>query len=208
MIITINREFGTGGHEIGTKLAEKLGVKMIDREVAAAIAEKFEMTEEELEKVEHKKMSWWDEFCMFYKPFIEMQVYEPTKQSITSRKMFVEQTKLLRNIVEEESCVIIGRCAFDIFKNYERCVRVFIHASDETRVKRVMEKQHVNEIEARKLMEQIDNKRATYINMYTERNWHDNRCYDLSLNVDKLGVEGAVEYIYEFIQKTIGAEDR
>jgi len=206
MIITINREFGTGGHEIGTKLAERLGVKMVDRQVVTALAEKFEMTEEELEQVESKKMSWWDEFCMFYKPFIEMNVYEPTKQSVTSRKMFFEQTKLLKNIVEQESCVIIGRCAFDIFKNYEGCVRIFIHASDEYRLKRVMIKQQVTNDEARKLMDQIDSKRATYISMYTERNWHDNRCYDLCLNVDKLGVDGAVDYICEYINKTKDVE--
>ena len=203
-VITINRQFGSGGHEVGDLLAKRLGVKIIDKEVAQAIAKKFEMTQEEFDKIDYRKPSWWEEFTMFYSPFATMGSQRTTvDKAVTSRQMYLEQTELLKKLVEEESCIIIGRCAFHIFKNHPHCVRVFVHGSEERRLKHAMEYFKVGEEEARKMMEDTDKKRHDYIKKYTGSSGYDVRNYDFSFNADELSIEEMADIIYDHLARKV-----
>ena len=201
-VITINRQFGSGGHEVGDLLAKRLGVKIIDKEVAQAIAQKFEMTQEEFDKIDYRKPSWWEEFTMFYSPFAAMGSQRTTvDKAVTSRQMYLEQTALLKKLAEEESCIVIGRCAFHIFKDHPHCVRIFVHGSEERRLKHAMEYFKVDEEEARRMMEDTDKKRYDYIKKYTGTSGFDLRNYDFCFNAVVLSIEEMADIVYNYITR-------
>ena len=201
-VCTINRQFGSGGHEVGDLLAKRLGVKIIDKEVAQAIAQKFEMTQEEFDKIDYRKPSWWEEFTMFYSPFAAMGSQRTTvDKAVTSRQMYLEQTALLKKLAEEESCIVIGRCAFHIFKDHPHCVRIFVHGSEERRLKHAMEYFKVDEEEARRMMEDTDKKRYDYIKKYTGTSGFDLRNYDFCFNADVLSIEEMADIVYNYITR-------
>ncbi|MBR2160825.1 MAG: cytidylate kinase-like family protein [Bacteroidaceae bacterium] len=201
-VITINRQFGSGGHEVGDLLAKRLGVKIIDKEVAQAIAQKFEMTQEEFDKIDYRKPSWWEEFTMFYSPFAAMGSQRTTvDKAVTSRQMYLEQTALLKKLAEEESCIVIGRCAFHIFKDHPHCVRIFVHGSEERRLKHAMEYFKVDEEETRRMMEDTDKKRYDYIKKYTGTSGFDLRNYDFCFNADVLSIEEMADIVYNYITR-------
>ena len=201
-VITINRQFGSGGHEVGDLLAKRLGVKIIDKEVAQAIAQKFEMTQEEFDKIDYRKPSWWEEFTMFYSPFAAMGSQRTTvDKAVTSRQMYLEQPALLKKLPQEESCIVIGRCAFHIFKDHPHCVRIFVHGSEERRLKHAMEYFKVDEEEARRMMEDTDKKRYDYIKKYTGTSGFDLRNYDFCFNADVLSIEEMADIVYNYITR-------
>ena len=134
-IITINREFGTGGREVAQKLGNLLGVKVYDKALLDALAEKFGMTEEEIEKAKSKKSNWWDDF---YKQFGNAQKVNQ-KERVTSKEIFAAEEKILKEIAQRESCVIVGRAGFKIFKDHPKSMKVLLIADDEARVKRISE---------------------------------------------------------------------
>jgi len=207
-VITINRQFGAGGHEVGDLLAKRLGVKIIDKEVAQAIAKKFEMTQEEFDKIDYRKPSWWEEFSMFYSPFASVGSQRTTvDKAVTSRQMYIEQTNLLKKLAEEESCIVIGRCAFHIFKDHPHCVRIFVHGSEQYRLKHAMDYFKVSEEEARRMMEDTDKKRYDYIKKYTGTSGFDLRNFDFTFNADVLSIEEMADIVYNYISKKLKIEN-
>ena len=126
-VITINRQYGTGGHDIGAAIAERLGIKLIDKQILQSVAEKFNMTEGEMKAIEDRRPSWWDDFVVFYKSFISMDDELSVNREITSRQLFYAQAATMKQIAGQESCVVVGRCGFDIFKDYPNKLRLFIH---------------------------------------------------------------------------------
>ena len=201
-VITINRQFGSGGHEVGDLLAKRLGVKIIDKEVAQTIAKKFEMTQEEFDRIDYRKPSWWEEFTMFYSPFASVGSQRTTvDKAVTSRQMYLEQTELLKKLADEESCIVIGRCAFHIFKDHPHCVRIFVHGSEERRLKHAMDYFKVGEEEARRMMDETDKKRYDYIKKYTSTSGFDLRNYDFTFNADVLSIEQMADIVYNYITR-------
>jgi cytidylate kinase len=200
-IITINRQFGTGGHEIGAELAKRLGVKLIDKQILQAVAQQFNLTEDEALKLEGRKPSWWEDFSKFYQNFVSVREYGETSGSITSRQLFYAQAKVMRDIADKESCVVIGRCGFHIFKDAPNRLRVFLHSPLEYRVQRIMARYHVNEEKARIMIEDNDYTRELYTKTFTGNDWYDARNYELTLDVGKFGVNGAVDFLMSFIGK-------
>ncbi|MDD6552780.1 MAG: cytidylate kinase-like family protein [Prevotellaceae bacterium] len=195
-LITINREYGSGGHAIGSLLAQRLGVKLIDKQLLKAVAEKFGISELDAERLENKRPSWWEDFAMFYKRFISVNPYEEgTQAEITSRQLFYAQASAMREIVAKESCVIIGRCAFDIFKDEPNSLRLFVYAPMEKRVERIVSRYHCSDAEARQRIADSDYQRQLYTKTFTGKEVFDARNYDLTLNVGNTGVNGAVEFL-------------
>ena len=133
-IITINREFGSGGHEIARKLSELLDVKLYDKTFLATIREKFNLTEKEAET------NWWSEFCRFYQQFGIATTYTQQPSEVTSQQLYYAEAKALRDLAEHESCVVVGRSGFHVFKDTPDTVKIFLIADMEHRVKRIMEK--------------------------------------------------------------------
>lgn len=198
-VITINRQFGTGGHEIGRVLAETLGVKLIDRQVLQKVARQFNLTEDEAERLEQRRPSWWEDFTKLYRNFV--RVNEPMDEGgqVTSRQLFYAQTKAMEEIAGQESCVIIGRCGFHIFREHPNALRIFLHSAKHTRVTRIMDRYHVDAEKARMMIEDNDYLREIYTKTYTGCGWYDVRNYDLTLDVGGYGVNGTVETLLSFI---------
>ena len=198
-VITINRQFGTGGHEIGRVLAETLGVKLIDRQVLQKVARQFNLTEDEAERLEQRRPSWWEDFTKLYRNFV--RVNEPMDEGgqVTSRQLFYAQAKAMEEIAGQESCVIIGRCGFHIFREHPNALRIFLHSAKHTRVTRIMDRYHVDAEKARMMIEDNDYLREIYTKTYTGCGWYDVRNYDLTLDVGGFGVNGAVETLLSFI---------
>jgi cytidylate kinase len=198
-VITINRQFGTGGHAIGVELAERLGVRFVDRQILQAVAEKFNITESEAEAIEAKRPMWWSDFTRFYQKFMMMNEYESDYRDITSRQLFCAQESAMKSIAEKESCVVIGRCGFHVFKSFPNKLKIFLHSPLENRINRIKELYHVDEDKARLLIEDNDYTREVYTKTFTGRDRYDARNYDLSLDVSHFGVNGAANFLMRFL---------
>ncbi|MGI6233232.1 MAG: AAA family ATPase [Prevotella sp.] len=198
-VITINRQFGTGGHEIGAALAKKLGVKLIDRQILQSVAKQFNLTEDEALRLESRKPSWWEDFSKFYQNFISVDKSAKDERSITSRQLYYAQAKAMRGIAECESCVIIGRCGFHIFRDHPNALRIFLHSPLEKRLARIEERYGVDEERARMMIEDNDYVREVYTKSFTGTDWYDARNYDLTLDVGNYGVNGAVDFLLHFV---------
>ena len=135
-VITVNRQFGTGGHEIGAELARRLGVKLIDKQILQAVARKFNLTESEAAQLEVRRPSWWEDFSRFYQAFVDVHPYRVVEREVTSRQFFYAQAAAMRQIADEESCVVVGRCGFDVFKSHPNKLRIFLHSNLDRRIDR------------------------------------------------------------------------
>jgi len=198
-VITINRQFGTGGHKIGVILAERLGVKLLDKQVLKALANHFGVSQEAVEKLEARNDSWKDDFTTFYQGYMSENEYRAGGNEITSKELFDAQAKVIRRIAEEESCVVIGRCGFDIFRNHPNALKIFVHSNDDVRIRRIIRKYGVTADEAKMMIVDNDYTRELYTKTFTGTEWFDARNYDLTLDVSKFGVNGAVDYIMKLI---------
>ena len=199
-IITINREFGSGGREIAKKVSEILGVKIYDKAFLATIREKFDLTEEEAEKIKSKKTNWWSEFCRFYKQF---DVYADLSQGhteVTSQQLYHAEAKALRDLAEQESCIIVGRSGFHVFKDAPNTIKIFLIADMEHRVQRIMEKYKINEDEARKLIDDTDKARENYTKTFAETSRYDARNYDFVINVSHFTTDQVAHFLARNIQ--------
>jgi cytidylate kinase len=128
-IITISRQFGTGGHEIGAELARRLGVKLLDKQILNEVASRVKAVENAVEKIEARNPLWRDDFTNFYRNYMSHAEYNGQEQDQTSHELFKAQAETIRAIAQQESCVIIGRCGFDIFADYPNALKIFIHSS-------------------------------------------------------------------------------
>ncbi len=205
-IITINREAGSGGSEIAYKLGELLGVKVYGREILASIHEKYNLSEEEIEKIKATKLNWWSEFCRFYKQFAITPSSRLESYEVNSKQLYYEELRVLRGIAEKESCIIIGRSGFHIFKDNPDAIRLFLIADPERRVHRIMDKQHVDEKEAREIMERVDNSRENYTKTFAGTSRYDARNYDLVINVSPFTTDQVAHFLAENVRLKYPAE--
>ena len=181
-VITISRQFGTGGHEIGAELARRLGVKLLDKQILNEVASRINVVENAVEKIEARNPLWRDDFTNFYRNYMAGAEYNGTEHDKTSHELFKAQAEAIRKIADQESCIIIGRCGFDIFRDHPNALKIFIHSSIDCRKRRIAEKYGLNEHDA------------------AGSDWTDARNYDISLDVRKFGVNGAVDFLMKAIE--------
>lgn len=194
IIVSIGRQFGSGGHEIGKKLARKLGIKFYDKELLKVIAKESGLCEKVLESYDEKPTNSllysivMDVYpsVMYSGPTIDQQIYQATYETI--RKL------------ASESCVIVGRCADYILRDCPELVSVFVHASDDFRAARVMEEYQVTDAKAREMLVKTDKKRSGYYNFQSEKKWGAATTYNLTLESSSLGIEGSVKLLNDYIQ--------
>ena len=127
-VIAINREFGSGGREIAYKLGEQLNVNVYDKAILDTLTTKFNLTVEEMQRIKASKPNWWNEFCRFYQQFgaAGQGGYTPQEdREVTSQQIYLAETQILRDLASQESCVIIGRSGFHIFRNHPYAMRIF-----------------------------------------------------------------------------------
>ena len=196
VIVTIGREFGAGGYEIGKRLAEKLGVTFYDRQLNEMAAEQSGLSLEKVEELEHHM-----ERELVYD--FKNAAYDMTNGALSpEERLFVAQTSVIRQIAAgDESCVIMGRCADWVLYSDPNCFRIFIHARPDARIRRTMAKYGLEEAEAKRQMENTDASRARHYKRFTGREYGRQEYYHLGVDSGMLGTEDSVEIILEALRR-------
>lgn len=195
VIITIGRQFGSGGHELGQKLAARLGIPFYDRALLSAAAEHTGLSRDTIENLDEQPTS-----SFLYSLSVGSFGFSGDVPMPLNNQVFLAMTKAIRDIAAEGSCVIVGRCAEYVLADNDALVRVFVHADKESRIKRIMEKRGLNERDAVVLMNKTDKKRASYHDFYCEDKWGDTNSYDLSVNSALFGIDAAVDMIAHYVE--------
>ncbi len=202
-VITINREVGTGGRTIGRKLAEKLSVKYCDKAIVDGLTQKFGLNIQRIEEIKAQKKSWWNDINNYYNILVN-STSQPMEAEVKldNASMFETEKHILQEIATQTSCVIAGRTGFMIFREWPNHLNIFIQASMEHRVQRVMRRQNVSEKEAREIIAKLDASRETYIKKYEDTSRYDTRNYQLVISMDDLSEDDAVDVILTYIDRT------
>ena len=199
-VITISRQFGTGGHEIGAELARRLNVKLLDKQILNEVAKRNRVVEEAMEKIETRNPLWRDDFTNFYQNYMSKAEYDGTEHDQTSHELFDAQAETIRKIAAKESCVIVGRCGFYIFAEHPNALKIFIHSSEDCRKRRIAEKYGLDMRDAAAMVVDNDYSRELYTKTFTGKDWTDARNYDISIDVRKFGINGAVDFLMNCIE--------
>ena len=190
LIITIGREYGSGGHAIGEMLAEKLGIGFYDAEIIQRLSEKKGIKKETLSKYDEKPS-----------PVLmnrSVRGYSTSLEEAVAEMQF----KMIRKIAASgESFVLIGRCGETVLSKYDCLIRLFVLGDMDSRAARIMKRKRVSRKEAQKLIKTTDKRRKAYHNYYSDGKWGDSRTYDLTINSSRLGVEGTAEFLEEYIRR-------
>lgn len=200
MVITIGREFGSGGKYIGEKLSRELNIKLYDKKILNMVSEESGIDLKLLQEVDEKKeQSFWYTFAMSL--YSSEESISTITEAPTNEMIFIEQAKAIEELADKEDCIIIGRCSNVILKNRPDVLNVFIYSSDfDFKVNRKMQYGNFAERnEAIRVIQRTDNERAAYYNHFTKQKWGDRQGYDLMIDTSKVGVNGAVALIKEYI---------
>ena len=185
-VITISRQFGTGGHEIGAELARRLNVKLLDKQILNEVAKRNRVVEEAMEKIEARNPLWRDDFTNFYQNYMSKAEYDGTEHDQTSHELFDAQAETIRKIAAKESCVIVGRCGFHIFEDNPTALKIFIHSSEDCRKRRIAAKYGLDMRDAAAMVVDNDYSRELYTKTFTGKDWTDARNYDISIDEKNL----------------------
>ena len=195
--ITIARGFGSVGRTIGKMLAERLGIKFYDREIMELASEESGINIDLFEKADEAgKVA----FFKRYNRTFGKKLISPKSDSFTSDdNLFNYQAKIIREIADRESSIIVGRCADHILTEHENVLRIFIYSSKGFCIDKVTELYGLSRKEAERKIERIDRARSTYYRYYTGNEWDNARNYDLCLNTEELGFDRCVDIIEHYI---------
>ena len=208
-VITISRELGSGGRPIGRKLAQKLNMRYSDKELIRSLQDKFQLTTSGIEKLKGQKKNWFNDFIQLVAPAPQADLLidpdshfiKEFRADLTTDDIHEAEVEIIKAIAAEGPCVIAGRSAFFILQDTANKVDVFITASLEHRIERVMRKQGLTREQAIELIGRVDKARDNYIQRYTGKSRYDARNYHLCLDVDNLSEDDAVDIILDYIDK-------
>lgn len=202
-VITINREVGSGGRTVGRKLAEKLGVKYCDKAIVEGLTKKFGLDIDRIEEIKAQKKSWWNDINNYYNTLVN-SASQPMDADVKldNASIFETEKRILQEIAAQSSCVVAGRTGFMVFRQWPNHLCVFIQASMEHRIERVMKRQNLSKEEARDVIAKLDASRETYIKKYEDTSRYDTRNYQLVISMDDLTEDDAVEVIMAYIDRT------
>ena len=197
LVITIGRECGSSGRAIGRKLAESLGIKCYDKELLALAAKNSGLCEELFKTHDEKPTNSFlyslvmDTYSMGYNTsaYMDMPI---------NHKIFLAQFDTIKKLANEESCVIVGRCADYALADYPNTVSVFVTGNDEDKLKSIKNLYNVDDAKAKDIMVKTDKKRSSYYNYYSSKKWGDSRSYDMCINSSVLGPDGTADMIIAF----------
>jgi cytidylate kinase len=199
LVITIGRQYGSAGREIGQKLAADLGIKCYDKEILAVAAKESGLCQELFETHDEKPTNSFlyslvmDTYSLGYTSsgFVDMPI---------NHKVFLAQFDAIKKLAHQESCIIVGRCADYALEEYENAISVFIHAKLDSRIKRIQRLYQMTEDKAKDVINKTDKKRASYYNYYSSKKWGDAKSYDLCIDSSIAGIDGTKEMIKQFIK--------
>lgn len=197
-VITIGREFGSGGHEIGMKLAERLGIKCYDKELLELAAKESGLCEELFASQDEKPTNSFlyslvmDTYSLGYSnSYVDMPI---------NHKVFLAQFDAIKKLAGEGPCVMVGRCADYALADWKDCFSVFVHADFDWRINRIAAKYNKTPKEARDIITKTDKSRASYYNYYTNKKWGSAKSYNLCIDSSKYGIDNTVKAIVESIK--------
>ncbi|MBR1738456.1 MAG: cytidylate kinase-like family protein [Firmicutes bacterium] len=200
LIITIGRQFCSGGLEIGKKVAEKLGIDCYDKELIGRAAKESGLSEDIFEMADEKPSNSFL-YSIVMGSYYSNSFFFPNDDVLTNDKLFGIQSKAIKELSKEKSCVIVGRCSDYILREEKRLLRVYLWADMDKRIERFKKvypekAEQIKDIEA--ALKKMDKKRAAYYEYYTGNTWDNVKNYDLIINTAKFGYENAVDKIVEF----------
>ena len=198
-VITIGREFGSGGHEIGMKLAEKLGIKCYDKELLELAAKESGLCEELFASQDEKPTN-----SFLYSLVMDTYSFGYSSSGFSdmpmNHKIFLAQFDAIKKLAGEGPCVMVGRCADYALADWNDCFSIFVHADLDWRINRIASKHGKTPKEAKDMITKTDKSRASYYNYYTNKKWGAARSYNLCIDSGKLGIDYATEAIIESIK--------
>ena len=182
IVITISREYGSGGHYVGELLAKRMGINFYDKNLINLISKKSGLSKEYVEENSQKLASF---------KYIDNN----------DDRIFIAEEKVIKDLAKKEPCVIVGRCADYILKDNKDTIKVFLYSSSQDKVKRAVKYYNLEEDKALKEINKRNSERAKHYKYYTNRDWYDFANYDIALNVDYLGVEKTAELLEQVIRE-------
>lgn len=183
MIVTIGREYGSGGRLIAKRLAEAMGIRYYDKELITEVARQTGLSESYIQAAEQRPTN----------SFI-YDLYAAVQTPSISDQVFIAQSKVIKDAAEQESCVFVGRCADYILRDAPKCLKVFITAPMEERIRRAVEEYHIQGVNPETFVNRQDKHRASYYNYFSTGRWGDRSGYDLVIN-SRIGLENTVRTI-------------
>ena len=191
-IITIEREYGSGGRGIGKKIAEKLGIKYYDGELLSLVAKESGYTEEFIKQNDQKRTQ-----SLLYHLYIGSQILP------ASDMIFIAQSRVIKDLYNKESCVIVGRCADYVLRGCDNVIKVFIHAPLESRMERVKNGYGEKAENYKAYVQKKDKSRIAYFNYFADDSWGRADAYDITVNSD-VGIDKTVDIIVDYIKAKQG----
>jgi cytidylate kinase len=201
-ILTIGRQLGSGGRQIGEQLASRLGIAFYDKELIQIASQESGLGKEFFEKVDEKKSH-----SLFGGQFPFLGTWTDEYYStnyLSNETLFQIQSDVIRKLAEKQSAVFVGRCADYVLKDHPRCLNIFISAHIQDRIKRIAELQHIPEKKALDMIEKTDKKRASYYNYYSNKIWGNAGSYDLCVNSSFWGIDLTISFIHQLVKQKFG----
>lgn len=197
-VITIGRQFGSGGREIAQKVASEFGIKCYDKELLARAAKDSGLCEEVFEHHDEVPTNSFlynlvmDTYSFGYNSsaYVDMPV---------SHKVFLAQFDTIKKLADEEPCVIVGRCADYALQGRDNLIRIFISGDEDVKIKHVMERFGITEQQAKDMCTKKDKQRRSYYDYYSSKKWGNVNTYDLAVNSSVLGIDGTAEFIIQYV---------
>ena len=198
IIISIGRQFGSGGRVIGKALAQKLNFDYYDKELLTLAAKENGISPEFFEQSDEKSFPLLERASQWFE---NLGINNPFSSSVLSNDaLFKMQSDTIKKLAEEKSFVILGRCSDYILRDNPNCISIFLHSTEEERAKRICTRMQIIEEEAIIRMREEDKKRAAYYNFYSNKIWGDAKTYNLSIDISKLGETQTLEFILAYIK--------
>lgn len=197
-IITIGREFGSAGREIGYKIADDFGIKLYDKEMLNRAAKESGICEELFEAHDEKPTN-----SFLYSLVMDTYSLGYSSGSYTdmpiNHKVFLAQFDAIKKIASGGPCILVGRCADYALEEFDNVLTVFIHAKMEARIRRIARIYNLTDAKAKEMIQKTDKQRSSYYNYYTNKKWSDAESYDICLDSSVLGIEGTAEAIKQLV---------
>jgi len=202
-IITISRQFGSGGRFIGQELTKRLGVDYIDNEILNKAAEEFSIDRDNLKAIDEKLPSWWENLIKVRLRGSDTYYVTSKHTEPTSEQLFEAETRIMKKLTDNHSAIVVGRCGFYVFRDHPNCLKIFLHSKLEDRIKRIQELHNIPERKALMLINENDNARANYMRKFTGHEWWDARQFDLSLDTSSFtNKDKCVDFIINYIKNS------
>ncbi len=202
-VVTVGRQFGSGGREIGKLIAQSLGIDYYDKELLTEAAKSSGVNADFFEAADERTPSFFSSLWSFNTGY-NSGAYFIGDSPLSDDSIYKAQSNVMRSLADRGPCVIVGRTADYILRNHCKVVSVFLHASMQARIERIIQRGDCKDAKEAEAMAEKKNKlRAEYYNFYTDKKWGDAQSYDLSIDSSLFGAQETADLIVEFIKKRI-----